>query len=459
MAESTPSPKAILRGHKAQIHAATFVRQNERLATGDAEGWVVLWDLTIMRPRAVWRAHENAILGMKGWGRDKIITHGRDHKLIVWKITEEDEGRLSVSLPLEDTPTPRPQPWVLHLLEVNTMNFCSFAACLSDAEQGSLEAASPTAEVIIAVPNTLASEAIDIYTLPSQTRIHTIKSSQTNGMAMSLSLFHHQGCLTLAAAFENGFVSVHRLGSDGSWTMTYRSQAHTQPILSIDVHPSREYFFTSAADALMAKHPVPTSQQEVDADLEPDQRVTEAVEPHQTNTGKSLLSAALRDATASETRPRRKKLKEWEHPLKVINTKHSGQQNLKVRSDGKLFATAGWDSKIRIYSTKTLKELAVLSWHKVGAYAVAFATVAEPNPLSNTSKNAKPTPSEQLAENNVKEATSASPQVPPNDVQETASLIKGPGMSVKDRRLQLAKTAHWIAAGAKDGKVSLWDIY
>lgn len=40
------------------------------------------------------------------------------------------------------------------------MNFCSFAACLSDAEQGSLEAAAPTAEVIIAVPNTLASEAV-----------------------------------------------------------------------------------------------------------------------------------------------------------------------------------------------------------------------------------------------------------------------------------------------------------
>lgn len=278
-------------------------------------------------------------------------------------------------------------------------------------------------------------------------------------MAMSLSLFHHQGCLTLAAAFENGFVSVHRLGSDGSWTMTYRSQAHTQPILSIDVHPSREHFFTSAADALIAKHPIPISQQEVDADFEPDQRVTEVVEPHQSNTGKSLISAALRDATASETRPKRKKLKEWEHPLKVVNTKHSGQQNLKVRSDGKLFATAGWDSKIRIYSAKTLKELAVLSWHKVGAYAVAFATVDEPSPSSNASENAKPTPSEQQTENNVKEATSASSQAPSNDTQVTSSLIKGPGMSVKDRRLQLAKTAHWIAAGAKDGKVSLWDIY
>ncbi|KAL7944298.1 WD40-repeat-containing domain protein [Trichoderma barbatum] len=440
MAESTPSPKAILRGHKAQIHAATFVRQNERLVTGDAEGWVVLWDLTIMRPRAVWRAHENAILGIKGWGRDKIITHGRDHKLIVWKIREEDEDRLSVSLPLEDTPTPRPQPWVLHLLEVNTMNFCSFAACLSDVAQGSLEAAAPTAEVMIAVPNTLASEAIDIYTLPSQTRIHTIKSSQTNGMAMSLSLFHHHGCLTLAAAFENGFVSVHRLSSDGFWTMTYRSQAHTQPILSIDVHPNRECFFTSAADALMAKHPIPISQQEVDADFDPSQRVTEIVEPHQ------------------EASSRRKKLKEWEHPLKVVNTKHSGQQNLKVRSDGKLFATAGWDSKIRIYSAKTLKELAVLGWHKVGAYAVAFATVDEAT-SSSTPESAKATASEHPMENAMKEATGTSPQKSSIDVQEAGSLIKGPGMSVKDRRLQLAKTAHWIAAGAKDGKVSLWDIY
>jgi WD40 repeat protein len=74
MAHSIPSPKNILRGHKAAVHASAFLRSNERLATGDAEGYVVLWDLTIMRPRAVWRAHENAILGIRGWGRDKIIT-------------------------------------------------------------------------------------------------------------------------------------------------------------------------------------------------------------------------------------------------------------------------------------------------------------------------------------------------------------------------------------------------
>ncbi len=75
MADAPPSPKAILRGHKAQIHAAAFLRDNERLATGDADGHVVIWDLAIMRPAASWRAHENAILGLQGWGRDKFITY------------------------------------------------------------------------------------------------------------------------------------------------------------------------------------------------------------------------------------------------------------------------------------------------------------------------------------------------------------------------------------------------
>lgn len=67
-------PKAILRGHKAQVHAAAFVRRNDRLVTGDADGFVIAWDLTIMRPRAVWQAHETAILGIAGWGDDRLIT-------------------------------------------------------------------------------------------------------------------------------------------------------------------------------------------------------------------------------------------------------------------------------------------------------------------------------------------------------------------------------------------------
>jgi WD40 repeat protein len=74
MADQSPVPRSILRGHKAQVHAAVFIRGNKRLVTGDAEGFVIVWDLTILRARAVWKAHQKAILGIREWGTDKIIT-------------------------------------------------------------------------------------------------------------------------------------------------------------------------------------------------------------------------------------------------------------------------------------------------------------------------------------------------------------------------------------------------
>ena len=67
-------PAFILRGHSAQIHALHFTQSNARLFTGDAEGWIVSWNLAFKRPVAVWKAHDNAILSVGSWGADKIIT-------------------------------------------------------------------------------------------------------------------------------------------------------------------------------------------------------------------------------------------------------------------------------------------------------------------------------------------------------------------------------------------------
>lgn len=67
-------PSYILRGHASQIHSVQFVRQNTRLVTGDADGWIIYWKLETKRALAVWKAHDGAILGTAAWGRDKIIT-------------------------------------------------------------------------------------------------------------------------------------------------------------------------------------------------------------------------------------------------------------------------------------------------------------------------------------------------------------------------------------------------
>jgi WD40 repeat protein len=233
---------------------------------------------------------------------------------------------------------------------------------------------------------------VDIFHLPSSKRLHKLshQSAFKGGMVMAVSLFYHPKShnLTVISGYENGYTAISEL-MDGNWKMLYSAQSHSQPVLSIDVDPSKEFCISSSADAIIAKHPVP---------LIP----------------KDTVMAA------------------WKKPLKTVQTKHSGQQGLNIRNDSKIFATAGWDSKVRVYSVKSLKELAVLKWHNEGCFAVAFAAVS--NDGGAISSN--------------------------NDLEIGTSLNQIIGtMTVKDQRLWKAKTAHWIAVGSKDGKVSLWDIY
>lgn len=164
-------------------------------------------------------------------------------------------------------------------------------------------------------------------------------------------------------------------------------------VLSMAIAPSQEYFLTSSADAIIAKHPLPTS--------------------------KGIWNSELK-------------------PLKISQTKHSGQQGLQVRSDGMIFATAGWDARVRVYSAKTLKELAVLRWHKTGCYATAFAKTEIPPAVD--------------------EVEDSDPETDATGVTRTTAVVKQK-TTVQQKRDEKAQTTHWLAAGAKDGKVSLWDIY
>ncbi|KAL5002023.1 WD40-repeat-containing domain protein [Aspergillus recurvatus] len=429
------TPTYILRGHSAPIHALQIFNQNLRLVSGDADGWIVVWDLIFKRPVAVWKAHEGAVLEVKGLSLGgacltEIYTHGRDHKLRVWRFRVEDEEILQKTLPVDaggqattsSQKQPAIQPWLIHSLPVNALNFCAFSM-LSLFDNGNTPQQSdekshiPPSAALIAVPNALDSGAIDLFHLPSERRICTIPTDPAvkTGMVMAVQLTRSLSSknLHVAAAFEDGHVVVFACrgafrdnkpsidaGRSWKWERLYLSRPHSQPVLSLDLAPSGEYFISSSADAVLAKHPIP-----------------------------SLDSPDAREA-----------------PLKSVNTKHAGQQGLKMRSDGKIFATAGWDSRVRVYSSKTMKELAVLKWHKEGCYAVAFADIST-------------TPAE------ARDLASATNQLPgkANDTDETVITPReGNEFSLaqvqRQRSLKVQKT-HWLVAGSKDGKISLWDIY
>ncbi|KAL3452065.1 WD40-repeat-containing domain protein [Aspergillus insuetus] len=446
------TPTYILRGHATPIHALQIFNKNLRLVSGDADGWIVVWDLVFKRPVAVWKAHEGAVLEVKGFTLGgglvtEVFTHGRDHKLRVWRIRVQDEEILQKTLPVDAGGKDQPstaQPWLIHSLPVNALNFCAFSMLslnnitpLKSKADGNDEGSNdekeiPPTSALLAVPNALDSGAIDLFHLPAERRICTIPTDPAlkTGMVMAVHLLNpppsssSSDDLYVAAAYEDGHVMLFgcrealarkeltgttggsgtRSGSrNWKWEKLYASHPHSQPVLSIDVAPSGEYFLSSSADALLIKHPIPR------------------------------LGMSASGSLSSET------------PSKSVHTKHAGQQGLRIRDDGRIFATAGWDSRIRVYSAKTMRELAVLKWHKEGCYCVAFGSVAGASTTFSTGTS--------TVETRPEEETRDEGTVTRRDEREYTLA------HVQRQRSDKVQNTHWLAAGSKDGKISLWDIY
>jgi WD40 repeat protein len=297
--------------------------------------------------------------------------------------------------------------------------------------------------------------------------------------------------------------------------IVYLSQPHTQPVLSLDASPDGTTYFTSSADAVIAAHRIPElplvvhhqdskySKNSVSAgpyeetSAKPDQasatqrlptpgldsmpllsadsdlNQTRSTFGQRNETSSEVGSADLltfskkhvvpinsaTKSSASDVKPAglssllspatplsKEKTSPFpipdvttpQQPYRVISSKHAGQQSLRVRSDGRLFVTGGWDSRIRIYSTKTLKEMAVLKWHKQGVYAVDFGEVLSADYLTNNQEK-------ESGEDGVRDM--------PVVKKET-----GLGRLQRQREEQM-QVKHWVAAGAKDGKVSLWEVF
>ena len=84
----------------------------------------------------------------------------------MWQLGDIDENAVDKVLPIDATvAAASKQPWVLHVLTVNTLNFCSFAMCLDGMPQVdsmglTIESPHAPKPVLIAVPNTVNSGGV-----------------------------------------------------------------------------------------------------------------------------------------------------------------------------------------------------------------------------------------------------------------------------------------------------------
>ncbi|OAL54432.1 WD40 repeat-like protein [Pyrenochaeta sp. DS3sAY3a] len=374
------------------------------------------------------------------------------------------------------------------------------------------------ASIFIAVP-ARDDKKIEVYQFPEEKLRYVVPRAQSTdtGMVMAVKLIHHSNAniLLVLAGYEGGIVAVHRLPRCKTGTsielaeLVYLSKPHSQPVLSLDVAPDAKMFFSSSADAVVAAHRIPDLINEVEEEedlssferiqittlpdaqvskvdmeqsaagtpaptrLSDHERLSSVTDPEGLQMGKpesvptsettnlqelqdeplSFAKQAVPQSQTAASSPGglstllsaapQKKIKpvppsqptvNVQPPYKTIDTKHAGQQSLCIRSDGRLLATGGWDTRIRMYSTKTLKEVAVLKWHKEGVYAVAFSKILEPGDL-NGGNGENATCGDEISK------------------RETG-LTK-----LQRQREEKIQLKHWVVAGAKDGKVSLWEVF
>ncbi|KAG4304034.1 hypothetical protein PORY_002557 [Pneumocystis oryctolagi] len=357
-----PQPVYVFRGHEAQISYVYFFKKNENLATCDANGWIIIWDTFTRRPIIVWKAHLESILTCYYWSNSYFITHGRDNKIYVWQLKFKDKEDSKIYLPIDQKKEWQIKPWLVYSLNIDSLNYCSFAVCDKEVQVKD--------DIFLAVSNSNKNQLIDIYDLPNCQIVYSGIGStkEATGIVMSLCIYYRQELshktLEVSAGFESGHVGVFTFSQSLKlWETRHLFKIHTGPVISIHCDPLYSFLISSGADSFVVKYFLTSNQNNV---------------------------------------------------LK-FRTRHIGQQSLRIRSDAKIFATAGWDGKVRVYSCKTLSQLAVCKWHETGCHAIAFSEI----------------------------------------IPEHCKTIKLFG---KDRHLERLKK-HWLAVGGKDGKVSLWEIY
>ncbi|KAF9965173.1 ASTRA complex subunit, partial [Mortierella alpina] len=145
-----------------------------------------------------------------------------------------------------------------------------------------------------------------------------------------------------------------------------------------------------------------------------------------------------------------------------VPLKTTGIAEVKVRNDNKIVALAGWDGRIRIFSARAFKPLAVLKHHRESLYCLDTADVQEAGELYVPLTGPATTVQRDDTEDNA--GQDDEPRRPANVTSEDESESESESEDDSDDEDALAERRlwskrHWIAAGGKENRISLWEIY
>ncbi|KAF9145905.1 Guanine nucleotide binding protein (G protein), beta polypeptide 1-like [Mortierella sp. GBA39] len=446
-----------------------------------------------------------------------IVSHGRDNEIHFWDINsvlQESVRRPSSVGIVNLSDSGKGSQTVVPILSlpVNALNFCKMTILPIDNDEPPASLATSTTatgttettamrigagvlrrthrHIYVAVPSPTTSSLIDVYDVtkpertfaavgPIDTTSNAKFQSSSNaipsgsdkkwGSAMSIKLFlsgatngeqgiapaTDEGTLNMLVGYEDGSVTLFRdstvastagtpattnttntaMKSKRTMETVWSTKYHREPVLAVDVSSKAGFAISCGSDNVLVKYDLSSSLQ----------GTPEVV--------KSALKA-------------------------------NGMADGKIRSDEKVIALAGWDGRIRLFSSKTLKPLAVLKYHREGLYCLGFSEIKEQHEQQLMENK---TPS-LLASSNESVFAASFTTIPGTTTGTSDSIATGENDdrdggdndnessdesgsdsdsdSGDDSELEDAladrqrwSKRHWIAVGGKEQRISLWDIY
>ncbi|CAO0795476.1 unnamed protein product [Mucor circinelloides] len=195
----------------------------------------------------------------------------------------------------------------------NALGFCKFSL---DEQQNE--------STLVCFPSKDDIAMFDIYDLTYQCYVlqnigQTDSGTHRLGSCMAVELFRTSDGLFVLAAYESGSTALWEIKQSKS-TLIWQKKEHQEPVLDLSIDPIRTFVISSSADNQICKYSLATGD-----------------------------------------------------VISKITIKKSGAVALRIRPDNKIFALGGYDGRIRLFSVKSMKPLAVLSYHKDTVYSVDFS--------------------------------------------------------------------------------------